>query len=292
MSDFEPSVAVRARTSVDPPAARHNRFERWVLHQLARGRARFIGLTSLGIIAASAALTATLIHPAGLAGDGRVVLASGLLAVAVSGLVAPPVVWYLGMLISRLDEMTVALHRAAVTDPLTQVLNRRGFFDAVASVDPGANLWVVAMVDLDDFKILNDTHGHDIGDRVLSFTARWLTGQAGEVGFVGRIGGDEFACVCLELHGGAIQPAPAEVDVDHDSSLTPTLGDGRRRLQVGGVPFSVSIGRAPVTPGESIPDALLRADVALYRAKHRRVDRRRPPSVVRSPVVGSDTGRP
>ncbi|MFV0260810.1 MAG: GGDEF domain-containing protein [Acidimicrobiales bacterium] len=272
MSDFEPSVAVRARTSAEPPAAHRNRFERWVLGQLARGRVRFISLTALIIMAVSAGLTAALIHPAGLADKPGVVLTSAILAGAVSGLVAPPILWYLCLLIAGLDQMTVALHRAAITDPLTQVLNRRGFFDAVASVNPGSRPWMVAMVDLDDFKILNDTHGHDVGDQILSLTARWLVEHAGDHGFVGRIGGDEFACVCPELPDGGPGAATGPIGARRTTGPNPTLSDGHHRFQTGGVPFSVSVGRAPVVPGESIPDALLHADVALYRTKHARPD--------------------
>src|SRR6202012_3328710 len=81
-------------------------------------------------------------------------------------------------------------------DPLTGLLNRRGFDRAAQTVlaKPGrgeAHL-IVAMVDLDRFKVLNDDLGHAAGDRVLTAVAEVLRGHADAAAIIGRVGGEEF----------------------------------------------------------------------------------------------------
>jgi diguanylate cyclase (GGDEF)-like protein len=145
-----------------------------------------------------------------------------------------------------------ALRREAVTDPLTGVGNRsalRRRLDA-ATGDP-----TVAFVDLDDFKAVNDTYGHDAGDTVLREVALRLASAVREDDLVVRLGGDEFAVVLAEgtpadAVDGLVGRLLAAVEV-------PVL------LAGGTAPVRASVGVATGPPGEVVR----RADDALYVAK-------------------------
>lgn len=132
-------------------------------------------------------------------------------------------------------------HNAA-RDPLTGLLNRRGFADRW----PAAG--VLALLDLDRFKPVNDRYGHAAGDHVLSVIGRRL---AGHTPVAARLGGDEFAVVVPSID--TVRQLAVEV-------TAPIMLTGGIRVTVG-----VSIG---VTPAEgAYTTALARADAAMYRAK-------------------------
>jgi diguanylate cyclase len=119
------------------------------------------------------------------------------------------------------------------------------------------------MIDLDHFKMVNDTHGHLVGDRVLQQLGDLLRRQVRSVDVVARYGGEEFVVVLPETdkEGGAVFAERIRVAVaEHDFS------DASDKLEV-----TVSIGVAG-TPGDDIafPEELLQqADTALYRAKEK-----------------------
>jgi diguanylate cyclase (GGDEF)-like protein len=103
-------------------------------------------------------------------------------------------VWASGIALSRLAER---VRRQAETDPLTGLLNRRAFITAAErehelAARTGADLAVV-LIDLDDFKVINDRDGHAAGDAALVDLGRELTAALREVDSLARIGGDEFA---------------------------------------------------------------------------------------------------
>jgi len=157
------------------------------------------------------------------------------------------------------------LHRRAHTDLLTGLGNRRALFDALARhLDPrfGAGCGVL-FCDLDDFKAVNDRHGHAVGDLVLTNVADRLRQVAGPDDLVARFGGDEF--VLLSPAGDAERlRALAERVVQRLGEPVPgPAGD----LVVG-----VSVGIATAAPGEAADDLIARADSAMYGAKtqHRR----------------------
>jgi diguanylate cyclase (GGDEF)-like protein len=140
----------------------------------------------------------------------------------------------------------------ALRDPVTGLANRRAFDDQIylhthADAKPGALL----MVDVDEFKHVNDTHGHEAGDRTLRLVGEAIADSIRPQDFPARIGGDEFA---------AILPVS-------DLSSAREIGE-RIRLRIAGktdLPVTVSIGVAPLT-GDA-RTALLAADVALFEAK-------------------------
>jgi len=85
-------------------------------------------------------------------------------------------------------------------DALTNLLNRRQFLReleiAISGAKSGVATFSLALADLDDFKIINDTHGHESGDDVLVHLAAVLSGELGAGDVAGRLGGDEF-CVLI-----------------------------------------------------------------------------------------------
>ncbi|WP_148193939.1 GGDEF domain-containing protein [Pseudomonas syringae] len=142
------------------------------------------------------------------------------------------------------------------TDTLTHAPNRRalvaGLNTALASADK-SSLWF-AMLDLDHFKSINDTHGHDVGDNVLISFATLLKSTKGLISF-GRLGGEEF---------GVILSAANATDAIHALEGLLMLAQHDDAAQV---PYSFSAGVASLSRVETINDLLKEADENLYYAK-------------------------
>jgi diguanylate cyclase (GGDEF)-like protein/PAS domain S-box-containing protein len=163
----------------------------------------------------------------------------------------------------------IAVQRLAYFDTLTGLPNRRAFLDRMACTvercrerrDRGALLFI----DLDNFKSLNDTQGHDVGDQYLVQVARRLATAVGESDLVARIGGDEFVVV-LEAIGDSDANAAREAITIGNR----VIGAMRESFRLGQFSHraSASIG-VVVFDGESAaPDEILkRADIAMYEAK-------------------------
>jgi diguanylate cyclase (GGDEF)-like protein len=151
------------------------------------------------------------------------------------------------------QKLNERLRREATVDDLTGLLNRRGWREAAerelarAARDGGSVGLVV--IDLDSLKEINDTRGHDEGDRVLVETAdRMRTAlRAGDV--LARLGGDEFGALLMDT-----SDAEALSAIDRLTEITPELG-------------SFSAGAAAWDGKEPLDELLRRADVALYTAK-------------------------
>ena len=143
----------------------------------------------------------------------------------------------------------------ALHDPLTLLPNRRYFTDRLqASPENSALL----LVDVDHFKVINDTFGHDAGDAVLRAVADRLQTFAGPGDTVARLGGDEFALLVAEARFDEEIENLATMIVE---KMSEPVAFDERRLQL-----SVSVGATP--PGDH--STLVRnADVALYSAKQR-----------------------
>lgn len=153
----------------------------------------------------------------------------------------------------------------AMTDPLTGLTNRRGMEAELkrmlARTERDGSAIVVAFIDLDGFKAINDTYGHDVGDQFLIHIARRLTAAVRPGDLVARAGGDEF--IVLAQSSG-----PA--DGLRERLETATIGPFAFKhcdLQYGGA----SVGVARTSPGDhDISEILKDADAAMYEAKRAR----------------------
>lgn len=168
----------------------------------------------------------------------------------------------MAVLLAHRDEAARELERLATIDGLTGVLNRRAWMGLAAtemavSVRYGHPL-AVLMIDLDHFKLINDTEGHDAGDRALAFVARALQSAVRPGDLVGRYGGEEF-CVLMTHADNA---AASAFDVRMRTYLTEVA---EREL---GFPLAYSAGIAMRTsPDDTLAAMLKRADATLYSAK-------------------------
>ncbi|MCV2352787.1 GGDEF domain-containing protein [Paucibacter sp. B2R-40] len=164
------------------------------------------------------------------------------------------------------SELQRSLWSMIEIDPLTGLLNRRGLKNRMgrlrqrglaANVTPGM---VVAMIDFDHFKQINDRHGHAAGDAVLRGLGLLLLSHVRPNDLAVRMGGEEFAVVW--------QDVSAEDAVKLAERLRQSVADERFSTEAGAIHCTVSIGIAmPRTQQEALDDLLGRADAALYKAK-------------------------
>ncbi|CAB4939865.1 unannotated protein [freshwater metagenome] len=161
------------------------------------------------------------------------------------------------------------LAHLAVHDPLTGLLNRRGFDEALSRQLAHARRYgtggSVLVLDLDGFKAVNDTFGHDAGDALLRDVADLLRTNTRATDVVARLGGDEFAVLLPEGDGAAAEGAARSIA--STLATQPPVG-GTRALRL-----EISIGAAMIDGSEDATAVLSRADREMYRAKRERRDR-------------------
>lgn len=173
--------------------------------------------------------------------------------------------WYeahLAQYYQQLEQLNLELSEQTRTDPLTGLPNRRALAAALSeAIERGMTVPpAVAIVDIDHFKMVNDIHGHDEGDRVLTELAGALRSQFAARGMAARYGGEEFVILMPDT---SMQQAELQCQYLRESvSLLPV-----------GLPITLSIGLAAHRRGETPQDTLRRADAALYQAKHQGRDR-------------------
>ncbi len=148
----------------------------------------------------------------------------------------------------------------AVTDPLTQIPNRRAMFDLMDREMQASTPFWLGLVDLDGFKSVNDVYGHAVGDALLREVAERITSAAGREVVVGRIGGDEFAVL---VRGDADEEAVRELGDDLILAISAPFELDFVRLAI-----SATIGFAARTEEDGSAGQIFeRADFALYGAK-------------------------
>jgi diguanylate cyclase (GGDEF)-like protein len=157
----------------------------------------------------------------------------------------------------------------ALHDALTDLPNRRmlvnRLYEALARKTRGGGLLAVLFLDLDQFKPINDTYGHAVGDEVLIETACRLTGAVRQTDLVARLGGDEFVAVLEEA--GKEDNVRTVLERIQDALKSPmSVADGTRSLSVAASVGAVLVGELAGEPVN--PERLIEAaDAAMYEAK-------------------------
>lgn len=159
--------------------------------------------------------------------------------------------------------MREEIRRMAHSDELTGLANRRAMIERLEAADAGDARYALAIVDLDEFKQINDTLGHHVGDELLKAVATRLCAVADDSEYVARMGGDEFLILMPGI--GDAARADARVHAFRAALCRPAaIGD---RL----VPLSGSVGYAlRDRDGTTSEELLIGADLALYAAKAER----------------------
>jgi two-component system cell cycle response regulator len=164
---------------------------------------------------------------------------------------------------AKLLEARDTMAHLAKHDPLTGLFNRRAILERLAqeisrAKRDGAKL-SVGMFDLDHFKKINDTYGHQTGDDVLVAFARLIQSRLREYDCVGRYGGEEFLVIASGSEGRADERLYERLRAGVAGSQIPT--------KTGEVSLTVSVGVASGTGCSTVDDLLAAADAALYEAK-------------------------
>ena len=171
------------------------------------------------------------------------------------------------------DALANSMHHAeaesnALTDVLTGLPNARylalRFEEEASRARRTGRSFQVVMLDLDDFKIVNDTFGHKVGDKMLREMARIIKAQLREYDFLARYAGDEFVAVVQELVGSQVEELRTRIENAVSQFSLHVRAD--RRARVG-----ISIGTATYgSDGETLDQLLIAADQAMYQVKFAR----------------------
>jgi diguanylate cyclase (GGDEF)-like protein len=151
------------------------------------------------------------------------------------------------------------LHDMALTDALTGVFNRRGLEEGFAKLRDAGQPMMLAMLDLDHFKAVNDCHSHGVGDDVLRQVGHLISDSLRDRDLLGRYGGEEFTALLIET---ALPEALAVAE-----RLRARVHSHDWQALAPGLVVTLSVGLVAVTPGERFEQAVARADALLYQAK-------------------------
>jgi diguanylate cyclase (GGDEF)-like protein/putative nucleotidyltransferase with HDIG domain len=172
----------------------------------------------------------------------------------------------------------------ALTDPLTNLPNARAlhlrFSEEEARARRNGTSFQVVMLDLDDFKLVNDTYGHSTGDQMLREVARVLNGQLREYDFLARYAGDEFVALVQDLSHAQVDDLRGRIEAAIGGLTLRVPPDKRARV-------GISVGSARFgAHGETLQQLLIAADQAMYSVKSdRKQNRRRTTSAVAAPTL-------
>jgi len=171
---------------------------------------------------------------------------------------------YMNSTLEALTHERDMLSTELMHDTLTATLSRRFILETLSkqlaqlSRQPERHL-SIALMDLDHFKLVNDTYGHLVGDKVLYEFSRVVSSRVREQDYFGRFGGEEFLLILIEI---APEEALAVLNrIREATQLQIFTYNGKH------IPLTVSIGFTPAHPDEKVDDLIERADAALYQAK-------------------------
>jgi len=171
--------------------------------------------------------------------------------------------------IKELEKKIEELEKLSTYDPLTGILNRRGGREEIELITAGlergsekpARKFSVLLLDIDDFKAINDTYGHDVGDLVIKSVAEFLKKETRRSDVVARWGGEEFLV--------ALQNADAQdvINMFFNTDAKKSQISLTVKTDKGEVEVTLSGGSTNYMPRESLDDVVARADQALYKSK-------------------------
>ena len=139
-------------------------------------------------------------------------------------------------------------------DPVTGVYNRRYFEDEIRNMQNSAG---VAMIDLDDFKLYNDTYGHDMGDQVLCIVADVIKNCIRKTDKLIRYGGDEFLLILSDMVRGTLRGKLRQIQEAIENATIPNCPRLKLTASIGGV----------ISEDGKIDEAIAKADQLMYKAK-------------------------
>ncbi|MGF7009140.1 GGDEF domain-containing protein [Aminobacter sp. BE322] len=177
------------------------------------------------------------------------------------------VVWNFGFVLLAIDRLRSELAALAVADELTGLPNRRRFMEAAAAealrADRTGRPFSLLMLDLDDFKSINDRRGHAAGDAALEHFAGTAAALMPPQAMLARLGGDEFCALLPETSAGEAEAVAGALVQRFRAAAFDWKGEA--------VPLTVSIGVAEWLPanGTDLATVIEAADAALYEAKKR-----------------------
>lgn len=162
-------------------------------------------------------------------------------------------------LLQKIDQ----LQKESLVDPLTGLANRRCIdMKLYSRIDERRRYeWScgVLFLDIDNFKIVNDTYGHNVGDEVLMMVARTLSNNLRAHDLVGRYGGEEFVAIITHVDMAQLH--------SFAERLRLLVENSRHDTEYGTIQVTVSIGATVVRPEDTVETAIRRADVFMYNSK-------------------------
>ena len=165
--------------------------------------------------------------------------------------------------VSTLQSKLEEVEQKAQIDGLTGLYNRASFDERIQQLTEKAESFVLVMLDIDDFKQINDQHGHQVGDRAMISVAVKLREMMRGTDFIARYGGEEFAVIHL---GSRLEHSLPRL-----SSFLQDVAATRYEYTVAGeqreLTFTLSAGLSELAYGDTVETIIARADAALYEAK-------------------------
>jgi len=160
----------------------------------------------------------------------------------------------------ELEQLKCELERLVVVDPLTGVFNRRKFHESLGTAITAAmrhqHLFALLMLDIDNFKSINDRYGHQVGDSVLRIMCELIDSSIRSADQMFRVGGEEFCLVAIAMDVEQARTLAEKIRLVIESHDFPVVGR-----------VTISIGIAYFREGDDQQNIYARADSALYRAK-------------------------
>lgn len=183
-------------------------------------------------------------------------LRSWMITVLLAGALSTVIAYFFAKAQLQLFVSKQEIERLSRLDHLTGLQNRRALLEWS---EVRCETMVLVIVDIDRFKRVNDTHGHLVGDEVIRSVARVMDSELGELGHLGRLGGEEFALLSSS-YGAADVLAKLSVFRSRMASVPMIIGDVV-------VTVTISAGMAQRGPAQSFIELYAEADQALYAAK-------------------------